>query len=142
MTNFAEQFARLGTDPEAAMKAEYNQGKNIADAASKTATLKHLIWSTLPNALKISNGKCPVPHFDAKAKVDDYIKSIPGLFAKTTFLCVTFYASNLKISMFTPNLHVSELTLIRMKIKALRASRKRVVNMCSSNQSRLMFRCL
>ncbi|KAE9363124.1 NAD(P)-binding protein [Stipitochalara longipes BDJ] len=55
-------------------------------------------------AMEISNGKYPVPHFDAKAKIDDYIKSVPSLFAKTTFLWVTFYASVFKFPMYTPNL--------------------------------------
>ncbi len=109
VTDFFEPFAASGANPEAAMEVELIQGKNIANAANKTPALKHLIWSTLPNALKISNGKYPVPHFDAKAKIDDYIKSVPSLFAKTTFLWVTFYASVLKFPMYTPNLLVSEL---------------------------------
>jgi hypothetical protein len=109
VTDFFEPFAASGTDPEAAQKVEFKQGENIANAANKTATLKHLIWSTLPNAVKISNGKTPVPHFDAKAKVDEYIKSIPSLLAKTTFLSVTFYASVFVFPMYTPNLLVSEI---------------------------------
>ena len=56
------------------MKIEFEQGKNIADAAVKTSTLKHFIWSTLPNATKISKGKYLVPHFEAKNRVDEYIK--------------------------------------------------------------------
>lgn len=89
------------------MKVELEQGKNIANAAAKTSTLKHLIWSTLPDSRKISNGKYVVPHFDAKAKIDQYIKSKAELYAKTTFMWVGWYAQNYQFPMFTPNLAVS-----------------------------------
>lgn len=89
------------------MKVEVQQGKNIANAAIRTATLKHFIWSTLPNGSKISNGKYVVPHFAAKNKIDDYIKSQPTLLAKTTFFWITWYATNFVFPMFTPSLVVS-----------------------------------
>ena len=85
------------------MKVEIQQGKNLAKAAAKTASLKHYIWSTLPNGHKISNGKFLVPHFDGKNKIDDYIRSLPELAAKTTFLWITFYGTNYAFPMFTPN---------------------------------------
>jgi len=102
ITDFFEPFAAGG--PENAMKVEVQQGKNLANAAAKTSTLKHYIWSTLPNGSKISNGKYVVPHFDAKNKIDEYIKSKADLYAKTTFLWITFYAQNYVFPMFTPNL--------------------------------------
>lgn len=89
------------------MAVEVQQGKNLANAAAKTSTLKHFIWSTLPNGTKISKGKYLVPHFDAKNKIDEYIKSISDLYAKTTFLWITFYAQNYSFPMFTPNFVVS-----------------------------------
>jgi hypothetical protein len=101
ITDFFEPFAAGG--PEHAMKVEVQQGINMANAAIKTQTLKHYIWSTLPNGSKISNGKYLVPHFEAKNKIDDYIKSKPELFAKTTFLWITFYGTNYVFPMFTPN---------------------------------------
>lgn len=85
------------------MKVEIQQGKNLANAAAKTPTLKHYIWSTLPNGSKISNGKYLVPHFEGKNKIDDYIRTLPDLLAKTTFLWITFYGSNYQFPMFTPN---------------------------------------
>jgi hypothetical protein len=88
------------------MKVESAQGINLAKAASATPTLKHYIWSTLPNGKKISGGKYVVPHFEAKNQIDAYIKSDPTLLAKTTFVWVTFFASNLFFPMFTPNLIV------------------------------------
>lgn len=101
VTDFFEPFTRLG--PEAAMKVEYTQGVNLAKAALQTPTLKHYIWSTLPNTSKVSGGKFTVPHLDAKAKVDEFIKSKPELLAKTTFLWVTFFATNFYFPPFTPH---------------------------------------
>jgi len=102
VTNFFEPFATGG--PETALKVEVAQGKNLADAAANTPTLEHFVWSTLPNGLKISKGKYLVPHFEGKNKIDEYIKSIAALHAKTTFLWVAFYAHNYLFPMYTPNL--------------------------------------
>src|SRR2546429_3550056 len=49
-TDFFEPFVKAG--PKEAMEVEYRQGVNIASAASKTSTLEHLIWSTLPDSRK------------------------------------------------------------------------------------------
>jgi len=102
VTDFFEPFATSG--PSTAIGVESAQGINLARAASATPTLKHYIWSTLPNSASISNGKYVVPHFEAKNRVDAYIKSDHKLYAKTTFLWITFYASNFLYPMFTPNL--------------------------------------
>lgn len=110
VTDFFEPFASSG--PEAAIRVEAAQGINMARAASQTASLEHYIWSTLPNPMKISGGKYRVPHFEAKNKVDDYIKADKKLLAKTTFLWVTFYASNYLYPMFTPNFMVSAFSVI------------------------------
>lgn len=86
---------------------ETAQGINLAKAAAATSTLKHYIWSTLPNGKKLSNGKYVIPHFESKNKVEEYIRSDPNLLAKTTFLWVAFYASNYFFPMYTPNFSVS-----------------------------------
>ena len=71
-------------------------GIKVATAASKTASLTHYIWSSLPGPEKISGGKFPVPHCDSKAIVDRHIlDQLPELAMKTTFLWVGYYASNL-----------------------------------------------
>ncbi|KAH8803674.1 hypothetical protein F5884DRAFT_712563 [Xylogone sp. PMI_703] len=101
VTNFFEPFASGG--PDKAIQVELAQGKNIANAASKTDTLQHFIWSTLPGISEISNGKHKVPHFDAKREIDGYIKGIPTLLSKTTFVWVGFYAQNYGFPMFSPN---------------------------------------
>ncbi|KAH6712476.1 putative NmrA-like family domain-containing protein 1 [Leptodontidium sp. MPI-SDFR-AT-0119] len=100
VTDFFEPFAKAG--PEEGMKVEVLQGKNLANSATKTPTLKHYIWSTLPNGFEISGGKYLVPHFEAKCKIDAYIETIRDLYAKTTFLWITWYATNYAFSMFTP----------------------------------------
>jgi len=58
--------------------------------------------------MKISSGKYYVPHFEGKVKIDNYIKSKKDLVAKTTFLWVTWYASNMNVyPLFIPTLLVS-----------------------------------
>ncbi|KAK9384428.1 hypothetical protein V1515DRAFT_371106 [Lipomyces mesembrius] len=100
VTDFNEPFATM--DSEAAMEFEYQQGINIAIAASTTATLQHYLWSTLPYSSKLSHGKLTVPHFESKAKVDEFIKNDKQLLSKTTFLWYTYYASNLFYPVYNP----------------------------------------
>jgi len=100
ITDFFEPFAKGG--PEEGQRVEVQQGKNLANAAVKTSTLEHYIWSTLPNGVKISNGKYLIPHFEAKNKIDVYIRENKELYAKTTFLWITFYAANFFFPMYTP----------------------------------------
>ena len=100
VTNFFEPFSQYG--PQKAVEVESEQGMNIAKAAASTSTLQHYIWSTLPNGMKISGGKYLIPHFEAKNKVDDFIRGDASLLAKTTFLWVTFYATNYYFPMYTP----------------------------------------
>jgi hypothetical protein len=100
VTDFFEPFTKYG--PAKAQEIEVQQGINMAEAAASTQSLEHYIWSTLPNATKISHGKYLIPHFEAKNKVDRYIKSKPELLAKTTFFWITFYAQNFNFPMFRP----------------------------------------
>ena len=118
------------------MRVEFEQGKNIANAAAKTSTLKHFIWSTLPDAAKISNEKYLVPHFAAKNKVDKYIKSNADLYAKTTFLWLTYFAQNYSSPMFTPNFVVSGRLAENSRRHMLKSDRKPRESM--SNCSRLL----
>ena len=69
-------------------ETEIAQGKAVADAC-KTAGVKHLIFSSLINANKATQGRLQnVKHFDSKAKIEDYIRQIglpatfvqPGIF--------------------------------------------------------------
>ncbi|KAH7042849.1 NmrA family transcriptional regulator [Macrophomina phaseolina] len=70
---------------------EVAQGKNVADVA-KEAGVKHLIFSSLLHATKTTNGRLKhIPHFDAKADIEEYIRKsgIPA-----TFYLPGFFMSN------------------------------------------------
>jgi len=76
---------------------EYEQGKNLVDAVA-ASNIKHFVFSALPNAKKISDGKIEVPHFDIKAKLEEYSRSL-GL--HVTFVHPAFYFENF-LSYFPP----------------------------------------
>lgn len=82
-------------------KTEVSQGKTVTDA-SKAAGVEHLIFSSLVNVTKVTNGRLPnVSHFDGKAEVEDYIRMSgipctfvqPGLFMQN-FLQQMFYKND------------------------------------------------
>jgi hypothetical protein len=89
------------------MEIESTQGINLAKAATQIPSLDHYIWSTLPNALKISGGKYLIPHFQSKNQVDEFIKKDQNLVRKTTFLWVTWFASNNLFPPFKPTSHAT-----------------------------------
>jgi len=71
---------------------EVQQGKNMADAAHEVG-VKHYIWSTLLDVNKATNGVLPhIYHFDGKAQVDEYIRSL-GL--PVSFFLAGFYMTNI-----------------------------------------------
>lgn len=70
---------------------ELVQGKNVADAA-KDAGVRHIIFSSLLNVTKISGGRLKhVLHFDRKAQVEDYIRSID---IPSTFILPGYFMTN------------------------------------------------
>jgi len=96
VTDFYEHFEKYG--PDKAMEIETQQGINMAKAAAAVPTLEHYIWSTLPKVSK----EYPVPHFEAKHRVDDYGRTDATLLAKTTFMMVCYYTDNLALSSYRP----------------------------------------
>ncbi len=73
-------------DPkDGGVEKEITQGKNLVDAA-KATNVSHFVWSTLEDTSPIK-----VPHFDSKARIDDYLKEsgVPR-----TSLCTSFYYEN------------------------------------------------
>ena len=92
VTSFWEHFS-----PE----KEYNQAKNMAEAAKETG-IKHAIWSTLEdtrNWVPLEDDKMPtllekykVPHFDAKGESDQFFTELG---VPTTFLIASFYWDNM-----------------------------------------------
>jgi NAD(P)-dependent dehydrogenase (short-subunit alcohol dehydrogenase family) len=65
-----------------------------AVTAARSAGVKHLIWSTLPDVEKISAGRFEVEHFTQKAHVDAVVRS--AAFERHTFVQPPFYFQNLK----------------------------------------------
>lgn len=88
---------------------ETRQGISLVDTLAASYTLKHFIWSTLPSATPESPGRVEVPHFNAKHKVDIYLKEkYPELASKTTYLGVGWYAENMAwYPFFSPQRYVS-----------------------------------
>lgn len=99
VTNFWETGSR---------STEVAQGKAIADACV-AAGVKHIVWSTLVNVTKLTNGALKnVTHFDGKSEVTDYIESVKGPAGMiATYFMPGFYASNFK-GMTTSNPQVND----------------------------------
>ncbi|PVH85457.1 NmrA-domain-containing protein [Cadophora sp. DSE1049] len=74
----------------ASKEVEIAQGKAIADA-SVAAGAKLLIWSSLPSVARMSNGKAAFKHFDSKAEVEEYVRTLPILSA---FFMAGWYMQN------------------------------------------------
>lgn len=109
---------------------EIAQGRAIADAAARTETLKHFVWSALPDPVKLSNGQLlNIHHWKGKSLVTEYIqKEHPELWAKTTTVLFPNYFENCittpdrylpqKVSMMQPpvlNIWSSSLFVNRMR---------------------------
>ncbi|KAF4989084.1 hypothetical protein FGRMN_9370 [Fusarium graminum] len=72
--------------------AEVSQGKAVADAC-KTAGVKQLIFSSLLDTNKLSDGRLThIKHFEGKAEIEEYIRQIN---VPASFVLPGFFASNL-----------------------------------------------
>lgn len=69
---------------------EYALGKHLADAAVE-AGASHIVFSTLEDVEKITGGAKQVPHFTGKARVADYIRSLP---VSHSFVLLAFFYTN------------------------------------------------
>jgi hypothetical protein len=101
VTNFFENLSTHGI--EGAMELETNAGINLAKAAAATETLKHYVWSTLPDSKTNSGRRITVPYYESKNAVDRYIRSVPELLRKTTFVWLGWYAGNMAVPLYHPN---------------------------------------
>jgi uncharacterized protein YbjT (DUF2867 family) len=79
VTNYWEHF-----------DAEFSQGRNLVDAIF-ASNVQHTILSTLPHTKLLSGGRLEVPHFDTKARVEEYAR---GCNLAATYLHVSFYYEN------------------------------------------------
>ncbi len=82
-------------DPQQAAREE-EIGAGAVNAA-RAVGVKHLVWSTLPDAEKLSNGRLKVHHFTVKAHVDAVVQAAG--FERHTFVEAPFYFQNLQGSL-------------------------------------------
>lgn len=82
VTNYWEHFDK-----------EYQLGKNLIDAV-KSAGVKHFVFSTLDDYNKLSHGKFSVAHYDIKAQLAAYAKSVhlPVSFVQMSFYYENFFS--------------------------------------------------
>jgi uncharacterized protein YbjT (DUF2867 family) len=69
---------------------EYIQGKNLIDAVHE-AGVKHFVFSSLPDYHTISKRTISVPHYDIKAALEKYARSLD---IPSTFVHLSFYYEN------------------------------------------------
>jgi uncharacterized protein YbjT (DUF2867 family) len=81
-------------------------GRLLADAAVE-AGVGHIVFSTLENVDKISGGTKYAPHFTDKARVADYISSLP---ISHTFIMLAFFYTNL-LEYYVPRMEGDTLLL-------------------------------
>jgi uncharacterized protein YbjT (DUF2867 family) len=70
---------------------ELELGKQLADAAME-AGVRHVIFSSLENVDKITQGKKFAPHFTDKAAIEQYIRTLP---VTSSFIYMAFFYTNL-----------------------------------------------
>lgn len=88
---------------------EVQQGKNIVDAC-KEEGIKHLVWSNLPDASKVSDGELTkIEHFESKAEVGEYAEKVKGDMI-VSFFMPGFFMSNLT-KQFQPGKDTGVVTL-------------------------------
>ncbi|MFL5481932.1 MAG: NmrA/HSCARG family protein [Gemmatimonadaceae bacterium] len=59
---------------------------------ARAAGIQHIIWSTLPDAEKLTGGRLELPHFTGKARVDAAVEAAG--FPRHTFVQAPFYFQN------------------------------------------------
>src|SRR5260221_4419379 len=59
---------------------------------ARAAGVQHLIWSTLPDAEKLTGGRLKLRHFTGKARVDTSVET--AKFPRHTFVQAPFYFQN------------------------------------------------
>jgi uncharacterized protein YbjT (DUF2867 family) len=74
-------------------------GKELADAAVE-AGVQHIVFSSLENVDKITEGKKFAPHFTDKGKIEEYIRMLP---VTSSFIYMAFFYTNL-LEFYTPKM--------------------------------------
>ncbi|WP_431291694.1 NmrA/HSCARG family protein [Pedobacter sp. P26] len=78
---------------------EFELGKELADAAVE-AGVQQIIFSSLENVDKLTDGKLFAPHFTDKAMVEAYIRTLP---VRSSFIYMAFFFTNL-MEFYNPQL--------------------------------------
>lgn len=76
---------------------ELELGIQLAGAAVE-AGVKHIIFSSLENVDKITEGKKFAPHFTDKARIEEYIRTLPVM---SSFIYMAFFYTNF-LEFYTP----------------------------------------
>lgn len=69
---------------------EFEHGKNLIDAVAESP-VQFLVLSTLPDVERITRGELKVPHFDLKARMEEYAR---GFDLPAAYIHVAFYYEN------------------------------------------------
>ena len=72
-------------------------GQQLADAAVE-AGVQHIVFSSLENVEQITSGEKFAPHFTDKAKIEQYIRTLP---ITSSFIYMAFFYTNL-MEFYTP----------------------------------------
>ncbi|KAF2822642.1 NAD(P)-binding protein [Ophiobolus disseminans] len=88
---------------------ETRQAKDICTAALKEG-VKYIIFSSMSHPYKISNGKLKnVEHFDDKAEIEEYIRSLP---VKSAFFAPACFMQNFKTHLVPRPSHTGDGTYV------------------------------
>ncbi|KAM0126708.1 hypothetical protein ACHAO1_009940 [Botrytis cinerea] len=79
-------------------EVETAQAKALCTAAI-AAGAQYIIWQTLPPVMAISDGKLSVNHFDTKADIEQYIRSLP---IKSAFYRPAYFMQNFTNQLMPP----------------------------------------
>jgi len=79
-------------------------GQELADAAV-AAGVKQIVFSSLENVARITAGKKFAPHFTDKARVEEYIRTLPLI---SSFIYMAFFYTNF-MEFYTPYLQEGQL---------------------------------
>lgn len=76
---------------------EYQHGINLVDAVADVG-VGHFVFSTLPSVERLTEGELRVPHFDLKARMEEYARSLA---LPVTFVHLAYYYDNF-LAWFAP----------------------------------------
>jgi NmrA-like family len=90
----ADEVVEADLNRPETLKAAFEEAHGVFLVTNfrEKGTVKHFVWSTLPNVEAISGGKFDVPHFTGKGKIDRIVKEAG--FPHHTFVIAPGYYQN------------------------------------------------